>query len=161
MKKAREIHEANDSLGNYACADTLEAKLVDRYYAVYQAHALEHAGRSCFTFHLNYPFRTYTLAGVPPQGGAFNLFQGNFDYHVQTQDENYLADHEATKVHGKLKGKHIRHSLNILNIENAFASRDPLSWQTTVEEKHLRAAELLGAHCEKNQRQTDCMCETH
>ena len=74
MKKAREIHEANDSLGTYACADTLEAKLVDRYYAVYQAHALEHAGRYCFNFHLNYPFRTYTLAGAPPQGGALNLF---------------------------------------------------------------------------------------
>ena len=64
------------------------------------------------------------------------------------QDENYLSDHEATKVHGKLKGKHIRHSLNILNIENAFASRSPLFWQTTVDEKHMRAAELVGAHCE-------------
>ena len=74
MKKARKIHAANDSLGNYAYADTPEAKLVDRYYAVYQAHALEHAGRSCFTFHLNDPFRTYILAGAPPQGGAFNLF---------------------------------------------------------------------------------------
>ena len=149
MKKAREVHAANDSLGNYACADTLEAKLVDRYYSIWQAHALEHAGRSCLTFHLIYPFRTYTLAGAPPQGRAFNLFAGNFDYHVQMQDGNYLSTHEATKVHGKLKGNHIRHSLNILNIENACASRSPLFWQTTVDEKHMRAAELVGAHCEQ------------
>jgi len=41
MKRARDIEAANERLGNTGGTNRLEAFLIDRFYRVYQAHALE------------------------------------------------------------------------------------------------------------------------
>jgi hypothetical protein len=41
MKRARDIEAANERLGNTGGTNRLEALLIDRFYRVYQAHALE------------------------------------------------------------------------------------------------------------------------
>ena len=64
------------------------------------------------------------------------------------QEETFLVQHELSKRHGKLKGKHLRHALNWHNVLCSFLQRDPQAWPTTVSVSALRAAELLGDYCE-------------
>ena len=77
------------------------------------------------------------------------LFMQNFDTHVQLQEENYLVQHEDSKRHGKLKGKHLRHALNWHNLINAHAGTQFDAWPTCLSVEALQAAELIGQHCEK------------
>lgn len=147
MKRAREIAAANERLGNVRGSSRLESCLVDRYYSIYQAHASEHRDEATFHFHLGYPFLNYDFA--PADDGAAEVsFMRAFDQHVALQEENYLVNHEESKRHGKLKGKHLRHALNWLNLVNAWGDHDFNQWPTGVTHDALKAAELIGRHCE-------------
>lgn len=61
------------------------------------------------------------------------------------QQENYLVQHEASKWHGKLKGKHARLALNL---HSAFAVVEPNVWPTTIPATAMQVADLLGCYCE-------------
>ena len=65
------------------------------------------------------------------------------------QEETYLVQHEVSKRHGKLKGKHLRHALNWHNVVCGYHQSDPHAWPTTVTAASLRAAEILGGYCEQ------------
>eukprot|EP00913_Durusdinium_trenchii_P014787 g13869.t1 len=64
-------------------------------------------------------------------------------------EETYLVQHEVSKRHGKLKGKHLRHALNWHNVVCGYHQSDPQAWPTTVTAASLRAAEILGGYCEQ------------
>ena len=147
MKRARDIEAANERLGNTGGTNRLEALLIDRFYRVYQAHALEHGDEAVFVYHLGYPFLNYTFAAENNQE-AKQLFVAHFDHHATLQEENYLVQHEASKRHGKLKGKHLRLALNWANLQSAFARTEPTAWPTTVSAAAMKAADLLGKYCE-------------
>ena len=147
MKRARDIAAANDRLGNARGTSRLETLLVDRYYPIYQAHATEHRDEATFHFHLGYPFLNYAFA--PADNGAAEVaFMKAFDDHVALQEENYLVNHEESKRHGKLKGKHLRHALNWHNITRAWENHSFDAWPTGITSEALRAAEIIGQHCE-------------
>lgn len=85
----------------------------------HQAHAQEHRDEGHFTFHLEYPFLNYDCA-ADANNIAEDAFFRHFDQHAQLQAENYLVNHEQSKTHGKLRGKHLRHALNWQNLVNAW-----------------------------------------
>ena len=147
MKRARAIQTANELLGNTPGSNNLESRLVTRFYHIYRAHSPEHREENDFGFHLNYPFLNYTFA-EEDDGAAEKLFYAHFDQQVQLQEENYLVRHEASKRHGKLKGKHLRHAMNFHNVLLAFAEQDPRTWPTGISATCMRAADLLGRHFE-------------
>lgn len=147
MKRAREIEAANARLGNEGGGNRLESLLVDRFYRVYQAHATEHRDELIFSYHLGYPFVNYTFA-PDNENEAKQLFVKHFDHHATLQEENYLVQHEASKRHGKLKGKHLRLALNWANLQSAFAGVEPTAWPTQIPASAMQAAELLGRYCE-------------
>ena len=147
MKRAREIEAANERLGNIGGTNQLETLLIDRFYRVYQAHALEHRDEAVFVHHLGYPFLNYTFAADNNEE-AKQIFVAHFDHHANLQEENYLVQHEASKRHGKLKGKHLRLALNWTNLQSAFAATEPTAWPTTVSASAMQAADLLGKYCE-------------
>jgi hypothetical protein len=147
MKRAREIEAANERLGNTGGTNQLENLLIDGFYRVYQAHALEHRDEAVFVHHLGYPFLNYTFAADNNEE-AKQIFVAHFDHHANLQEENYLVQHEASKRHGKLKGKHLRLALNWANLQSAFAATEPTAWPTTVSASAMQAADLLGKYCE-------------
>jgi len=147
LKRAREIEDANTTLGNTKGSDNLEQGIIDVFWPVYQAHATEHVGVERFTYHLGYPFINYDF----PQNdneAAKQRFMQDFDTHVQLQEEAYLVHHEESKREGKLKGKHLRHALNWTNMINARTGVPFNQWNTTVSENALKAALLLGTFFE-------------
>ena len=148
MKRAREIEAANEQLGNHRGSNALERLLVEKFYPMYQAHAVEHRGDEAFVEHLGYVFINYSFSPAD-DNAAMKLFMQNFDTHVQLQEENYLVQHEDSKSHGKLKGKHLRHALNWHNLINAHAGTQFDAWPTCLSVEALQAAELIGRHCEK------------
>ena len=148
MKRAREIEAANEQLGNQRGTKALERLLVGKFYPMYQAHAVEHRGDEAFVEHLGYLFINYNFSPAD-DNAAMKLFMQNFDNHVQLQEENYLVQHEDSKRHGKLKGKHLRHALNWHNLIHAHAGTQFDAWPTSLSVEALQAAELIGQHCEK------------
>ena len=148
MKRAREIEAANERLGNHRGSNALERLLVGKFYPMYQAHAVEHRGDEAFVEHLGYLFINYNFSPVD-DNAAMKLFMQNFDTHVPLQEENYLVQHEDSKRHGKLKGKHLRHALNWHNLIHAHAGAQFDAWPTSLSVEALQAAELIGQHCEK------------
>jgi len=121
----------------------LAARLVDRYFEVYKAHAVEHLGSNKIILHLGYPFVNYDFADAD----ASIHFNESFNEHVQLQEEHYLVDHERSKHHGKLKGKHLRLALNFQNIMNVFtAGMTVEGWNRNVSSTCLKAALLVGAY---------------
>ncbi|CAK8999582.1 Uncharacterized protein (Fragment) [Durusdinium trenchii] len=146
LKRAREIEEANARLQNYRGSNNLEHTLVERFWRIYQAHAHEHRPAAAFSWHLEYPFLNYAFGDGDD---AANIFARAFDEHVQLQEETYLVQHEVSKRHGKLKGKHLRHALNWHNVVCGYHQSDPQAWPTTVTAASLRAAEILGGYCEQ------------
>ncbi|CAK9089942.1 Uncharacterized protein (Fragment), partial [Durusdinium trenchii] len=146
LKRARGIEDANQRLRNHRGSNNLEQSLVDRFWRIYQAHAQEHRSAAAFSWHLEYPFLNYSFSD---EDEAAATFARAFDAHVQLQagkrEETFLVQHELSKRHGKLKGKHLRHALNWHNVLCSFLQRDPQAWPTTVSVSALRAAELLGA----------------
>ena len=75
----------------------------------HQAHAQEHRDEGRITFHLEYLFLNYDFA-ADANNIAKDAFFRHFDQHAQLQEENYLVNHEQSKKHEKLKGKHLRHA---------------------------------------------------
>eukprot|EP00438_Fugacium_kawagutii_P019338 Skav202389 [mRNA] locus=scaffold1406:409279:411123:- [translate_table: standard] len=147
MKRAREIADANNRLGNMRGTCKLEASLVDQYFPIYKAHSTDYRDEAAFHFHLGYPFLNYSFSDA--EGGAAEAaFVLGFDKHVALQEENYLVNHEESKRHGKLKGKHLRHALNWLNLINCWTSAEFNAWPTGITKDALKAAELIGQHCE-------------
>lgn len=147
MKRAHEIEEANQRLGNAGGANRLETLLVERFYRIYQAHAPEHRDEVIFSYHLGYPFVNYTFP-LDDEDAAKNLFVKHFDHHATLQQENFLVQHETSKRHGKLKGKHLRFALNWTNLLHAFAGAEPRAWPTQIPATAMQAADLLGRYCE-------------
>ena len=129
------------NMKSFLCNLVLAARLVDRYYKVYKAHALEHLENNKIILHLGYPFVNYDFADADADG----LFKESFDEHVQLQEEYYLVDHEKSKYHGNLKGKHLRLALNFQNILNAFVPDMTVEgWNRKISSTSLRAALLVG-----------------
>ena len=121
----------------------LAARLVDRYFMVFKAHAVEHLGGDKIILHLGYPFVNYDFTDT----NASLQFKESFNEHVQLQEEHYLVDHERSKYHGKLKGKHLRLALNFQNVMNAFtAGMTVKEWDRNVSSKCLQAAMLVGSY---------------
>ena len=147
MKRARDIAAANARLGNLRGSCRLETLLVDRYFPIYQAHSTDYRDEAVFHFHLGYPFLNYDFS-LDGDGAAETAFMASFDEHVALQEENYLVNQEESKRHGKLKGKHLRHALNWLNLINAWGPAAYNHWPTGVTQDALKAAELIGRHCE-------------
>ena len=147
MKRAREIAAANTRIGNAKGSNHLEKLLVDRYFPIYQAHAQEHRDEGHFTFHLDYPFLNYDFAADANNVAEVAFFR-HFDQHAQLQEETYLVNHEQSKKHGKLKGKHLRHALNWQNLVNAWQPAEVAAWPTGITQMSLTAADLIGQHCE-------------
>ena len=147
MKRARDIMAANDALGNSRGSNALEDRLVERFFHVYKAHALEHQNEARFSHHLGYPFLNYAFS---PQDDnkAEKLFIRHFDTQAHLQEENYLVRHEVSKRHGKLKGKHLRLALNWHNVLLSFEGVLPSDWTTELSAHALQAAELIGKHNE-------------
>lgn len=56
--------------------------------------------------------------------------------------------HEASKRHGKLKGKRLRLALNWANLRAAFAGVEPNVWPTTIPATAMQVADLLGRDCD-------------
>ena len=121
MKRARDIAAANARLGNLRGSCLLETLLVDWYFPIYQAHSTDYRDEAAFNFHLGYPFLNYDFA-LADDGAAETAFMAAFDEHVALQEENYLVNHEESKRHGKLKGKHLRHAW-------LFSSAIQLRWK--------------------------------
>ena len=91
------------------------------YFPIYQAHSTDYRDEAAFNFHLGYPFLNYDFA-LADDGAAETAFMAAFDEHVALQEENYLVNHEESKRHGKLKGKHLRHAW-------LFSSAIQLRWK--------------------------------
>ncbi|CAE7251650.1 unnamed protein product [Symbiodinium sp. CCMP2456] len=147
MKRAIQIEAANRALGNLPGSNRLEERLVDRFYHIYRAHDVQTRGEAAFAYHLDYPFLNYTFVD-DDAGAAKACFVENFDQHVKLQEELYLVQHEESKRHGKLKGKHLRHALNWHNLLASFQGHAPEAWPTGIALPAMRAAALLGEHCE-------------
>ncbi|CAK0841229.1 unnamed protein product [Prorocentrum cordatum] len=148
MKRAREIHDANAELQNEKGTDKLEERIVNKFFAVYKARAIEHVGEGSFTHHLGYPFRNNdfpSTGGGQAETGFFDVF----DAHAQQQEDAHLVQHEEAKKHGKLKGLHLRHALNWANAMNARGDVASDAWNTAIDLNALKAAQLIGDFSEK------------
>ncbi|CAK0821270.1 unnamed protein product [Prorocentrum cordatum] len=148
MKRAREIRDASAELQNEKGTDKLEKRIVNKFFAVYKAHAIEHVGEGSFTYHLGYPFRNYDLPSADG-GQAETGFFDMFDAHAQQQVDAHLVKHEEAKKHGKLKGKHLRHALNWANVTNALGDTAFDAWNTAIDLNAIKAAQLIGDFSEK------------
>lgn len=118
LKRSQEIQSANDRLNNSTGSNRLESDLVELFYPLYQAHAVEHRDEAVFTPHLGCPF--LTCFSEAEDGAAYIYFSEKFDEHVRLQEENFLVQHDLSKQHGKLKGKHLRHAINWPQLDMCF-----------------------------------------
>ncbi|CAK0815242.1 unnamed protein product [Prorocentrum cordatum] len=145
---AREIRDASAELQNEKGADKLEERIVNKFFAVYKARAIEHVGEGSFTYHLGHPFRNYDFSstgGGQAETGFFDVF----DARVQQQGGAYLVKHEGAKKRGRLKGKHLRRALNWANVMNARGDVAFDAWNTAIDLNALKAAQLIGDFSEK------------
>ena len=62
LKRSQEIQSANDRLNNSIGTNRLETDLVELFYPIYRAHAVEHRDEAVFTPHLGYPFLNFRFS---------------------------------------------------------------------------------------------------
>eukprot|EP00434_Breviolum_minutum_P007178 symbB.v1.2.006335.t1/scaffold378.1/size217351/13 len=138
-----EIQSANDRLNNSTGSNRLESDLVELFYPIYRAHAVEHRDEAVFTPHLGCPFLTFCFSEAE-DGAAYIYFSEKFDEHVRLQEGKFLVQHDLSKQHGKLKGKRLRHAINWHNLTCAFSGADAVMWPTSVTRQSSQAAGLIG-----------------
>ena len=143
LKRSQEIQSANDRLNNSTGSNRLESDLVELFYPIYRAHAVEHRDEAVFTPHLGCPFLTFCFSEAE-DGAAYIYFSEKFDEHVRLQEGKFLVQHDLSKQHGKLKGKRLRHAINWHNLTCAFSGADAVMWPTSVTRQSSQAAGLIG-----------------
>ena len=117
-----------------ATRHALEVKLREPFAHVWRAHDPLHCSpQHLFESYADYSWRTYTLSAA-----ALYSFGTRFGHHTVAQEASHLQQLSESCFHSKAKTKHLRHSLAVHLLEQAYRRSSPSEWTTEIPYRALK-----------------------